>query len=368
MAAQDGFVKRLRGIADDDGGFIVDGFNFVDPETKHYFLTHFHSDHTTGLHASFDIGTIYCSNVTAELVVSVTGVKKKVVRALEIGETTIIQGVEVTPLNANHCPGAVMFHFRDQRSGRVVLHTGDFRASTAVCNDPRMHELLRQSGPVDLLYLDTTYCKPGYTFPDQAEVCAAMARIVREELEREPKTLFVVGSYSIGKENAIEAVARAASSCAFVSFDRARSLRLSGRWDDSLYTESDSDRTLVHVSSLLGGDNWHDAAKKTLKDLARFNAIVGFRPTGASHRSGNGHICRQLRLPVLALPLQHGRSLFFVVQAGPFPRSRPPKGTRPGRRTAGKPGCTPYPIASTQATPNCAPSCTQCGHGKSSPL
>ncbi len=277
-------MKRLRGIADDAGGFIVDGFNFVDPETKHYFLTHFHSDHTTGLHASFDIGTIYCSAVTAELVVSVTGVKRKVVIALEIGETSIVQGVEVTPLNANHCPGAVMFHFRDRRSGRVVLHTGDFRASTGVCEDPQLRELLRQS-PVDLLYLDTTYCKPAYTFPDQAEVCATMARITREELEREPQTLFVVGSYSIGKENAIEAVARAASSCALVSPDRARTLRLSGRWDDSLYTECASERTLVHVSSLLGGDNWHDAALKTLKDTGRFNALVGFRPTGDLHRS-----------------------------------------------------------------------------------
>jgi DNA cross-link repair 1A protein len=37
-----------------------------------------------------------------------------------------------------------------------------------------------------------------------------MATVVRAEVAREPRTLFLVGSYSIGKERAVAAVARAA--------------------------------------------------------------------------------------------------------------------------------------------------------------
>ncbi len=45
-----------------------------------------------------------------------------------------------------------------------ILHTGDFRA----CQDHLDHPLLRPPAPrIDLLYLDTTYCRPQYRFPDQ---------------------------------------------------------------------------------------------------------------------------------------------------------------------------------------------------------
>ena len=85
MAGQDATIKTMRGIATHCGSFIVDGFNFVDPRCRHYFLTHFHSDHTAGLHAGFDVGTIYCSAVTAELVIAVIGVRRKNVVSAEAG-------------------------------------------------------------------------------------------------------------------------------------------------------------------------------------------------------------------------------------------------------------------------------------------
>eukprot|EP00976_Prorocentrum_cordatum_P010137 203271-Prorocentrum_minimum.AAC.3 len=68
MATQISSLKRLRGFSN----FIVDGFNFLDSEVRSYFLTHFHSDHTCGLTSHFDSGTIYCSSMTASLVVEVT--------------------------------------------------------------------------------------------------------------------------------------------------------------------------------------------------------------------------------------------------------------------------------------------------------
>ena len=66
MASQVASIKRIQGTS-----FIVDGFNFLDSNIKSYFLTHFHSDHYCGLHSGFDIGTIYCTEVTARLVTEV---------------------------------------------------------------------------------------------------------------------------------------------------------------------------------------------------------------------------------------------------------------------------------------------------------
>jgi len=66
MATQIASIKHVHGTP-----FIVDGFNFLDANVKSYFLTHFHSDHYCGLNSGFDIGTIYCTEITARLVTEV---------------------------------------------------------------------------------------------------------------------------------------------------------------------------------------------------------------------------------------------------------------------------------------------------------
>ncbi|CAN0437356.1 unnamed protein product, partial [Ectocarpus sp. 13 AM-2016] len=57
--------------------------------------------------------------------------------------------------------------------GRTTLHTGDFRAAESVCRNPVVTSL---KGRLDSLYLDTTYCGPRHTFPDQSEVSGGMRR------------------------------------------------------------------------------------------------------------------------------------------------------------------------------------------------
>ena len=47
----------------------------------------------------------------------------------------------------------------------VALHTGDFRAARCVREDPKLHALIRDHGPIGELYLDTTYCDPRWRFP-----------------------------------------------------------------------------------------------------------------------------------------------------------------------------------------------------------
>ena len=66
------------------------------------------SDHTTGLYKSFSAGTIYTSEGTAKLIVELMGVNQERVVALEMDKPHMVAGFELTLIDANHCPGAVM--------------------------------------------------------------------------------------------------------------------------------------------------------------------------------------------------------------------------------------------------------------------
>lgn len=63
--------------------------------------------------------------------------------------------VRVTPIDANHCPGAVMLLFEvPGKAGttRRILHTGDFRWIPEMAQHPAL-----AGKPLDVLMIDTTY-------------------------------------------------------------------------------------------------------------------------------------------------------------------------------------------------------------------
>ncbi|GJN03069.1 hypothetical protein PR202_ga20473 [Eleusine coracana subsp. coracana] len=193
------FYKKIPGTL-----FTVDAFRYGEVEgCSAYFLSHFHHDHYGGLTKKWCHGPIYCSALTARLVKMCLSVDSEYVCPLELDTEYIIEGVTVTLLEANHCPGAAQIHFQ-LSDGKTYLHTGDFRASKSM----QLHPLL-QRGRVNLLYLDTTYCNPKYKFPPQEDVVDFVVRTAQRYLQKQPKTLIVVGAYSIGKENVYLAISRA---------------------------------------------------------------------------------------------------------------------------------------------------------------
>ncbi|KAF9182209.1 DNA break repair nuclease [Haplosporangium sp. Z 11] len=169
------FYKRMP-----DTSFTVDAFCYgaIDG-CDAYFLSHFHSDHYGGLTSTWNYGLIYCSSITANLVISRLRVDEKYIRRLPMYEPTVVNGVTVRLMDANHCPGSVLFVFDLQTPKRRYLHTGDFRASPDMSINPILQQ--PENVPIDILYLDTTYINPRYTFPPQDIVIRETANLICRE-------------------------------------------------------------------------------------------------------------------------------------------------------------------------------------------
>ncbi len=182
------------------GFFIcVDAFRYGAVEgCRAYFLSHFHSDHYVGLTAKWCHGPIYCSAVTASLVRSQLGTAAKWIVPLDFEATVDVpgtEGVRVTMIPANHCPGSSMFLFEKNLSTtggkrtQRILHCGDFRACRAHVDHPLLApetvasalaadgKATTQQQKIDVCYLDTTYLNPRYSFPPQDDVVAACAKL-----------------------------------------------------------------------------------------------------------------------------------------------------------------------------------------------
>lgn len=186
------------------GGVVVDAFQYASPLLSSlYVLTHFHYDHYVGLCNKFDCGTIYCSATTGRLLCLQLRIPAHRISILPLGKRVEL-GPEcfVTAFDANHCPGAVVLVF-ESSNGHVYCHTGDFRATEELARGIK-NLSLRLMRPVQVLFLDTTYCRQEFAkLPSQSDVLA----VLRDKMQRlffdkpnRRQVLVVIGTYAIGKE------------------------------------------------------------------------------------------------------------------------------------------------------------------------
>ncbi|ORZ05384.1 DNA repair metallo-beta-lactamase-domain-containing protein [Absidia repens] len=330
-----------------DTKFIVDAFNYGKiPNCDGYFLTHFHSDHYGGLNHSWSAGPIYCSQVTANLVHKELDVEEQYLHVLPMNESIyVLPHVKVTLIDANHCPGSVLFifdiqqqSFSNDEGGNNIstwvrhLHTGDFRANPRMC----LHPLLRQpeNPTIDHLYLDTTYLNAKYGFPAQEECIEAACRVIEVYMgvkdENRPKTmleqwmgkqttttattasedsntnaspssvfdtmmsnaklqkkteglLVVVGTYSIGKEKVFYAIAKLLKSKIYVTAHKRYLLKCQENPELENMLTDDPLEAHVHIVPLnhIKAENMHAYMKKL---SPRFTNMIAFRPTGWTYR------------------------------------------------------------------------------------
>ncbi|CAN3356292.1 hypothetical protein DICA4_C06722 [Diutina catenulata] len=152
-----------------------------------------------------------------------------------VGSTSTAPGLYVTPISANHCPGAGIFLFESisvNGHRHYYLHCGDFRVCRAMIDHPALAPFARGEKKLDQVYLDTTYMSPEYTFPKQETVCDVTATLFQRlstdsamvaELfgtsqsritdmllrgRKKKKILVLVGTYLIGKERLAVAISK----------------------------------------------------------------------------------------------------------------------------------------------------------------
>ncbi|XP_030953379.1 LOW QUALITY PROTEIN: DNA cross-link repair protein SNM1 [Quercus lobata] len=272
------FYKKIPGTP-----FTVDAFRYGHIEgCSAYFLTHFHYDHYGGLSKGWSHGPIYCTPITARLLAMCLSVNPSFICPLELNTENVIKGVRVVLLEANHCPGAALIHFR-LPNGQCYLHTGDFRA----CKLMQTYSLLLNER-VNVLFLDTTYCNPKYKFPSKEDVLSYVVRTTQNCLKRQPKTLVVVGAYSIGKESVYLAISKALGVKIYANASRRRVLHSFGWPELSGILCSHGKDTLLHVLpiSSLRFETLKDYLK-TYKD--QYAAVLAFRPTGWTYSETIGN-------------------------------------------------------------------------------
>ncbi|MFS7991806.1 putative sterile alpha motif domain, DNA repair metallo-beta-lactamase [Helianthus anomalus] len=259
--------------------FRVDAFKYLRRDCFHWFLTHFHADHYGGLTKSFCHGKIYCSLITAKLVNLKIGIPWAKIEVLPLNQKINIAGVDVTCFDANHCPGAVIILF-EPPNGKAILHTGDFRFNED------MTKIASLQTRVHTLVLDTTYCDPQYDFPKQEAVIQYVLEAIQAEAFN-PKTLFLIGSYTIGKERVFMEVARVLQKKIYVTAAKMRVLECLGMpKEDMQWLTLDERESHIHVVPM-----WTLANFKRLKHVAnmymgRYSLIVAFSPTGWSFSKG----------------------------------------------------------------------------------
>ncbi|RMZ54155.1 hypothetical protein APUTEX25_005311, partial [Auxenochlorella protothecoides] len=297
--------------------FVVDAFRHISPGTSAFFLSHGHADHYGGLTDTWSAGPIYCSEVTARFVVHALGVRLSYLHPLPMDTPVMIHGVEVTLVDANHCPGAVQFLFQLQ-DGRKYIHCGDMRYAPHLKSDPHLQRFVG----ADAVFLDTTYCNKRHTFPPQEEsiayVVAAVKRLLAGQAgEAEPdapdgpehaddsaaapgadapapktpagpRRVILISTYGIGKERILSAVAATTGLRLAVTEKKLavmRCLNLPGLDVDGIFT-SDFSSTPLHVTPWgFIGESWPFFRPNwtNLEEYQRsqgVDEVVGFVPTG----------------------------------------------------------------------------------------
>ena len=279
------FYKKIEGTT-----LVVDGFRHsAAAESTKFILSHWHSDHYGGLTNGWNYGFIYASEVTAKLLIlNFPNLSSRVIPLPFFSRVRITddKGVEcyVTFMDANHCPGAAVMLF--EVGQRKILHVGDMRFKKQMQTWAGWSTL----PPIDLCYLDTTYCNPKHTFPAQDEMIDFASNVA---VNADKNTLILVGTYYIGKEKILAKMASLCNVKIYAMPSKLKVLRLLGFGD--IWT-SDIHSTNIRIVSLRDISHRNLASVlKEAKSSQNYKHIIGIRPSGWSgscnfQTSGNSTI------------------------------------------------------------------------------
>ena len=211
------FHGRIEGT-----NIVVDNCSYNNGDC-YYLISHPHTDHIQGLTSKFNKGAIHCSKLCKELLLmKFPSIQQhNPIIGHDIGSTFILShlqspqrrglkkkkyllsssdidndndndnnndidsedewrdcesnGVQITLIDANHCPGSVMFLIKNS-NGKIYLHTGDFRT-----NKQMIENKLLTNVWIDIIYIDVTFCHPEYKFPTKQGIADEFAQWIRDK-------------------------------------------------------------------------------------------------------------------------------------------------------------------------------------------
>uniref|UniRef100_A0A1B6F3V1 5' exonuclease Apollo n=1 Tax=Cuerna arida TaxID=1464854 RepID=A0A1B6F3V1_9HEMI len=213
------------------------------PNQKYlHFLSHLHADHTVNLKPTFS-GYIYTSPFNSWLVKRWFKIKPELVVSLSVGASHVLYDessqshFSTTLLDANHCPGSIMFLFQGKFGN--IFYTGDFRYNPDVLEHPILKSVI-DNECVSRLYLDNTFAAEHCEFPPREQVLQDIIDLIR----RYPEHHVVIGVRKLGKEEVLRAIALALKEKVLVSKERLKILSYL-QYEDVFTTEPEKSRIYV---------------------------------------------------------------------------------------------------------------------------
>jgi len=266
-----------------DSHIYIDFFRAEPQSARHYVLSHFHSDHYSGIKEWWN-QPIHCTPITADLVKHIIGVAAEFLIPHKLGEPFQLGESTLTFIDANHCPGAAMIVCENK--DETHLHCGDCRFSYAMVENLKKYKL-------HTIFLDTTYGNIKHCSEPQQAAIDFVAKKVKEALEKGVDDLAVfIGSYSLGKERILLRLIEDLSVNIFTLPHRLRIVEQL-RFPPTVmkYFVKDRHNALIHVMNMkFMGNLWpyftpnYERVQKYMKEIGKTRAIC-FLPTGWANAS-----------------------------------------------------------------------------------
>lgn len=195
------------------------------PEVRLFFLTHLHSDHIQGLTSSWRL-PLYTSPINAMLLKELKKIPDSIIQILEVDQTYLIpmdsdkqEMLSVTPLEANHIPGAVMFLFQGYFGN--ILYSGDMRWYEAILENTLLNSIV-DAKELDIVYLDNTFCAPYCIFPSREGATKQIIDII----DSYPDHIIKLVIRKLGKEDLLVTIAKHYQERVLVSPDKYKMLQM----------------------------------------------------------------------------------------------------------------------------------------------
>ena len=189
------------------------------------------------------------------------------------------ESFNVTLIDANHCPGAVMYLFEGYFG--CVLATGDFRFNRSIIEQSKIVEK-----DIEICFLDNTYFNPLFSrMPSRESAAEQTVNILKNQLEKETNVIIEFKMKNLGKEELLVSVSKSLGAPVCVSPHRYKMYVSILGLDPKHFTTTFDESTLLFVSDT----ELNDEAKiiLSLKNIKQVIPTALNMISGIQNRAGS---------------------------------------------------------------------------------